>query len=480
MNHGNPSRTLFALTITTALVAGCGDTATSGTPDAGRPTDGGASASDAPLTTDGGATPAMPTVRRYSAMGHDRLFGVAYAADGRFYAVGVAADSTEATADFRTLVARFLPNGDLDTSFGTMGYATANIAQGTNGEVARGIVVQSNGKVVVSATVEAGGMADARDRDIALVRFNTDGSRDMSFGTNGTVILDLSRGVEVTSGASTSFLTDSVWGLTEYADNRLLVTGVQVRAGGMDTDWAVVRLSADGARDTSFGTNGVVTVDINNRSADSRNATVLSDGSIVTAGYYTESGVIRPVLFKLRPDGARDTTFGMNGIYDEVVLPSVTETYAARLQGSSFVTAGYGRSNAMESIDWLSLRISTTGTRDLTYGMNGVARLDRMGFNDNARDLVVLPDNRVMIVGGGRSSATNSDAMVAVFSANGALDTTWGEMGRRVIDLGGGNDFFWAAAVSPDRSRVAIVGNRAFAAMETGNDDGVVWVIPAR
>jgi uncharacterized delta-60 repeat protein len=447
--------------------------------DAGATADA-ASPADVPATVDAGTPSPTPVVTPASAMGHDRLFGVTYGPDGRIYAAGTQADSTDATADFRTIVARFNPDGTLDRTWGTMGYASANIVAGTNGEVARGVVVQSTGKVVVSATVESAGAADMRDRDIALVRFNADGSRDMSFGTNGSVILNLSTGVAVTTGSTTTFLADGAWGLVEYPDNRLVVTGLQVRQGGMDTDFTVIRLSADGARDTAFGTNGVFSLDINNRSADIRNATILADGSIVSAGYYTESGVIRPVLFKLTAAGQRDASFGTNGVYEEQVLAAATETYAARLQGTSFVTAGYGRSNAMESLDWLSLRISANGQRDLTYGNMGVARLDRMGFNDNARDLAVLPDNRVMIIGGGRSSATNSDAMVAVFTANGAVDTSWGEMGRRAFDFGGGSDFFWAIALSPDRSRVAIVGNRAFASGETGNDDGVIWVLPAR
>lgn len=463
-------RTAIALCAVSLFAAGCGSTNSA--------TDAGAdviTATDAATPADGNPMSATPSVLATSAMGHDRLFGVAWDAAGRFYATGVVADSTEATADFRTQVRRFLADGTPDATWGTQGVATHNLAVGTSGEVTRGIVVQRSGKVVVAATVEHVGAMDARDRDIALARFNADGTLDTTFGTNGVVTLDLSDGVL----DGTTYVADTAWALTTYPDDRLVVTGARKRDGGTDTDFAVVRLSADGVRDMAFGTNGVASVDVNNRSASPRNATVLADGSIVMAGYMTDGGAVKPVLFKLTPAGQLDTTFGAGGIYTETVLAVVTEAYAARLQGTSFVTAGYGRASTMESIDWLSLRISATGTRDLTYGNMGVARLDRMGFADNARDLAILPDNRVMLVGGGRSAESDSDGMIAVLTANGQPDTTWGTMGRRVFDFGGASDFFWAVALSPDNSRVALVGARAVAA-GMGNDDSVVFVLPAR
>jgi hypothetical protein len=102
-----------------------------------------------------------------------------------------------------------------------------------------------------------------------------------------------------------------------------------------------------------------------------------------------------------------------------------------------------------------------------------------MGFADNARDLAILPDNRVMLVGGGRATETDSDGMIAVLTANGQPDTTWGNMGRRVFNFGGASDFFWAVALAPDGDRVALVGTRAVAT-GMGNDDSVVYVLPAR
>lgn len=458
MKYASLLRHTLLLASISAFGLGCGDSNT--TADAGATADAGGSA---------------PTVIASSTTGHDRLFGVAWGASGRFYGVGVIADGTEATADFRTLVRRFNADGTPDMTWGTNGVATHNLAVGAGGEVARGVVVQSTGKVVVLATVEHAGAADARDRDVALARFNADGTLDTAFGTGGVVTLDLSDGVL----DGETYVADSAWALVAYADDRLVISGSRKRDGGMDSDFAVVRLSADGARDMTFGTAGVASVDVNNRSASARTVTILADGSIVGAGYMSDGGVVKPVLFKLTPAGQLDATFGTGGVYTETVLPVATEAYAARLQGTSFVTAGYGRGSSTENLDWLSLRISAAGVRDATYGTMGVARLDRMAFNDNARDLAILSDNRVLMVGGGRSSETNSDGMIAMLTADGQRDTTFGANGVRVFDFGGASDFFWAVSISPDQSRAAIVGTRAVAS-GMGNDDGVVYVLPLR
>ena len=437
---------------------------------------------DAGLVDGGGGDASVteaPRVVAVSATGHDRFYGVTFDPAGNFYAVGVVSESNvAATADFETVVAKFTPTGALDTTFGAGGYARRNVAVGLNGEVARGVVVQSTGKVVAVATIEhvAAG-ADARDRDIALVRFNTDGSRDTTFGADGVVTLDLSDGMVVGTG----YVADAAWGLTAYADDRLLVTGAQRRDGGTVAAFAVVRLTAEGARDDSFGTRGVATINVNDRNANPRTPTLLPDGGIVGSGYIDDGGVVKAVLFKLTAAGRPDATFGTGGIFAPTVLAVTTEAYDAIPQGSSFVTAGYGRNATTESLDWVSLRVSGTGVLDPTWGTAGVARIDLARFNDNARALAALPGNRILMVGGGRPSETNVDGMIGVLTATGQADTTFAPRGLRTYDFGGVSDFFWAVAVNPARTHAAIVGARGVgvaAGATTANDDSVVFLLP--
>ena len=423
----------------------------------------------------GSPAEAKPVIVPISENGHDRFFGVTHDPQGNIYATGIVSDGTDATADFATVVAKFLPTGELDPSFGTKGFATHNIVVGTNGEVTRGIVVQSTGKIVVAGTVEHVGAADARDRDIAAIRFNPNGTLDTTFGTNGVAILDLSDGELV----GTTYVADSHWGLSLYPNDKLVLTGAQKAPGRTDLDFAVVRLEANGSFDTTFGTNGVTLLDINMQGASPRTATILADGSAVVTGYTRDvDSVVSPVLFKVTPTGQLDTTFGVNGVFKQIVLGSVTEAYGAALQGTSFVTAGYGRNAAADSLDWISLRIGANGKLDTTYGENGVTKVDVAGFNDNARCVLTLPDNRVLLAGGGRPTMDNVDAMVGLLLENGKVDPSFNAQGFKVYDLGGTSDFFWGSALSPDKKTVALVGVKGVA-MGMGDDDAALMLMPA-
>lgn len=422
-----------------------------------------------------GPAEAKPKLVAISADGHDRFFGVAFDPQGNFYATGTVADGTAGTADFKTVVAKFNAAGELDKTFGANGYAIHNVIVGAGGEHGRSIIVQPSGKLVVVGPVEHMGATDTRDRDIALARFNANGTLDTTFGTgNGVTILDLSAGELVGS----TYVADNAWGLTGYSDGRLLVHGSKKRTGGTDTDFALIRLSADGVVDMTFGMQGTAAIDINNRSASPRSATLLADGSIIGTGYMNDGGPVKAVLYKLNSSGQIDTTFGVNGFFINNVLTATTEAYAAVLQGTSFVTAGYGRNDGTESIDWVSLRITAAGTLDPTYGTGGYVRIDNAGFDDNSRALAVLPDNRLLLVGGGRTATMNSDAMIAVLTPNGAKDTTFSQTGTRLYDLGGSSDFFWGAAVSPDKSIAALVGTKAILMGDAGNDDAAIMVLP--
>jgi uncharacterized delta-60 repeat protein len=427
-----------------------------------------------------GCEPAPPvsdvaTVLPLSKNGHDRLVSAAYGADGSLYASGSFGDGTAATTDLQMLVAKLKSDGTLDTSFGKGGYATHNVVVGTNGELARTVIVQSTGKVVVAGAVDHVGAADARDRDIAAVRFDKDGTLDTSFGNGGSAIFDLSDG-EVNGE---SFVADSAWGLLALADDKLVISASRKRAGGTDTDFVLLRLTADGAPDTSFGSDGVFSLDINQRSASARSVLALDGGALLGAGYMKDGDVTKPVLYKVTAAGQLDTSFGTGGYFAEAVLPAAAEIYSVIRQGDKLVTAGYGRADAAKSLDWVSIRVTSDGKLDTSYGANGVVQIDVAGFNDNARNIVALPDNRLMLVGGGRNTEMNADAMVAVLSADGKLDSTFGQGGMKMVDLGGSSDFWWGLCINPAKSHAVAVGVKGVG-MDPGNDDAALMMLPLR
>lgn len=448
-----------------------------------------------------------------STTGHDRLFGVTFAPDGNILATGQVSTDIDASADFSFVVAKFLPNGQLDRRFGNDGVVTKNVSiGGTARELARGIVVQSTGDIVIAGAAEhdarAAGLA-AQDTDIVLVRFSADGVLDETFGEDGVVRLDLSTAVEGVNnnGAPALLGADAQWGLALADGDALVVHGAQ-RAEGLqsdgvtprtDTDWVLVKLTADGELDTTFSDDGKVTLDIAEANASARAVTVLADGSIIGTGYTTSTALgistQQPVLYKVSATGVFDATFATA---DAIATPGVwhdfatdpenpalrAEAYGAALQGDSFVTIGYGPTPAEggTGTDWVSFRFSASGEQDMTFGDGGRAYIDAGGFGDNGRFVMTLPDDRILAVGVGRRAAQaqpERDAMVAILTADGVPDESFAPGGFKLFDAGGDADHFWSAAIAPnDPTQVAIVGIAGGRTSGVNDDDALLLLLP--
>lgn len=410
-----------------------------------------------------------------SATEADRFQAVIATTGDRYYAAGF----STSTGDSQMTLARFGPTGGLDASFGQGGIATVNVAVGgKTAELARGVVVQSGGKIVIAGPVEHDPTAigdAARDTDIAVVRLDATGQLDPTFGTNGIVRLDLSTGVV----SGTAFRGDTSWGLTLLPGDDLLVVGGKLAdgTGRTDIDYAVVKLTSNGAVDTTFGTNGLVTLDVGNGADNPRTAIVQPDGKIVVSGHTSDAGVVTTVLFRLLPNGQFDSSFGQNGVVNVALLAFVAEAYDVALQGQNLVIAGYGRDASIGTVDIISARFLPNGTWDTTYGNNGVAMIDVAGQDDRSRKLAILPDQRVLIVGQGKPTATTQDGALILLTPNGQRDTTLNGNGVALIDFGGPTDALFGLALSSDKTKAVAVGWKGVdtaAAGPTNNDDARV------
>lgn len=461
------------------LVIGCGDNG-GVAPDAGTTPD---------ATPDARPDFIQPTPVKVpiSDAGNDQLLGAAPASNG-FYAVGWRAPTHEATADRELIVVKLNGMGQLDSQFGGGdGIASLNVQIGGNAEVFRGIVVQPSGKIVVSGVVEDETVA--ADRDVALVRFNADGTPDTGFGTDGTGIIRLDL-----NAALGGMGLDATWGLAQDSTGKLFVHAAQRTAtldGGnadtlTDTDYVVLKLSVDGAPETTWATQGKFTLDIQRSSANVRSIHVLADGSVIASGYSKSTSLgsgsdVQPVVYKLTPAGMLDSSFGSGGLYHEVVLGYITEVYGLAVHSDGkLVTAGYGRNDMAGTNDWISLRLTANGTLDTTWASQGKYLLDPTGMNaaDNLRGNVVLPGGRTALFGSGGPANMTSDAYLVILDSTGKPDTAFGT-GIMKWELGA-NDQLFGGAVSTQGKRAMFVGFKGGGATPsaTSNDDSYVISLP--
>ena len=141
-------------------------------------------------------------------------------------------------------LARYNSNGTLDTSFGTGGKVITDF---TRDDSTFSVAVEPDGKIL------AAGMADvSRGYGFALVRYNSNGTLDASFGAGGIVTTDfglLDQGFSVAYAAS----------LAVQPDGGIVAAGRAYFNGGFHSGLA--RYNSDGTLDANFGTGGKVTAD---------------------------------------------------------------------------------------------------------------------------------------------------------------------------------------------------------------------------
>ncbi|HEV3364950.1 MAG TPA: hypothetical protein VG795_12585 [Acidimicrobiia bacterium] len=406
---------------------------------------------------------------------HDRLLAVANGPDGSAYAAGW----TSPGGDNAMVVAKIGSDGKLDTAFGQDGLATVNVAVGGKTvEVARAVAVDPDGKIVIAGPVEkdpkATGAA-AKDTNIAVVRFDASGKPDSSFGKGGTAVIDIGPGKAV----GESYVADNSWGMAALAGGRVVVFGSTAAADRNDADYAIVGLTKAGALDPAFGTKGITKVDVNGATDNARAVVAQSDGKLVFAGYSRNSeGVIDPVLIRTGADGKLDSGFGKEGVATASVVPGgIAEAYGVALQGDKFVLAGYGRgSSADEKVDLMSMRFNADGSWDKSYGTDGLTRIDVAGDADRGRNVAVLPDGRILVVGSGSPEAGKSDGMVVLLDKEGKPTSRFGTDGRVLSDLGGPGDAWFGLTQAGDGKSVTVVGYKGAdpAATDGSKDDAAV------
>jgi uncharacterized delta-60 repeat protein len=239
-----------------------------------------------------------------------RARGVAIQRDGKIVAVGSKVVGPGRDWDFA--VARYNPDGSLDTSFGGAGYV---ITQFTSAfDQAEAVLIQPDGKIV------AGGVANASSpstQDFALARYNPDGSLDGGFGVAGKVDTQ----DPAAAGA---------WSVAIQPDAKLVV------GGGI-----VARYNAGGSLDTTFGTNGKVALA---GASSARVALVQRDRKIVVAGTFSAPAANDFLVARLKADGSVDTTFGVNGQTRTDFAANEDDVTAAAMQSDGrIVIAGWSR-----------------------------------------------------------------------------------------------------------------------------------------
>lgn len=332
--------------------------------------------------------------------GRSAAHSIAVQNDGKIVAVGAASSGG-------FLIVRLNPDGTPDASFGTAGKVTSDV--GLFG-VANAVALQVDRRIVVAGTTAPGGYCC----QIAVARYNPDGSLDTGFDGDGKLTTYV--------GGITS-----AYGVAVDADGRIVVIGSTYNPIG-PSGVLVVRYNANGSLDTGFGVGGKVITDLGGSSSTGEAVALRSDGMIIVAGAGGPSSDF--AVLRYTASGALDPTFGSAGVvltdfggFDaahDVALDSVGRIVAAGRGHERFAVARY----------------SADGAPDLSFGIAGKVTTQFYAENiEEARAVAIQADGKI-IAGGAAFHNYSRDFAIARYMPDGTLDPSFGVAGEVTTHLG--------------------------------------------
>jgi uncharacterized delta-60 repeat protein len=387
----------------------------------------------------------------------DAVSDVALLSDGKIVVAG-STSQHDALANF--LLARYTSEGHLDETFGRAGKILTDFGEtgvdaslGLDGDdAASSIEVQHDGKIVV---------AGSSDGDLALARYEADGSVDLEFGTRGKVVTDFSGGAAmaierngkiVVAGGAQGFalarylpdgtldptfgrngtISTQLWdydagasGLALQADGNIVVAG---STGGLEPDFAVARYTANGRLDPTFGAGGTVTTAFGkNREDVVEGVAIQADGRIVAVGWSGVDIDAAPYDFavaRYTSEGRLDTSFGSHGRVRTSFGPRRSEdvALALSLQGDGKIVAVGYSSLRGRPYDFALARYTASGRLDSAFGTGGKLRTD-LGRDASANSVAVQPDGKIVVAGEKDVAGDASDTVIVRYTADGRVDS---------------------------------------------------------
>ena len=353
----------------------------------------------------------------------DTAVDLAIQPDGKIVALG---NTQDVGSDDDVVLVRYNADGSLDTSFGSGGKARA---VETGRQRAPGFVIRPDGKFLVVIT------ENTSPSNIAVYRFNSNGSLDAAFGNSGKAVLNFGSSSEANDVAL-------------QTDGKIVIAGKMLF--GDFYRFTVFRMNADGTSDASFNALGYNAV--TSFGGVFTAVALQSDGKIIAAGI--AGGTCQWGRFNTDGtlEGSMIPTNFQNRIEDAVIQPD-----------GKIIFSGYiGSSNSTFTI----ARYNADKTMDGFFGNSGYSTIF-LGNNASSGVSVALQPNGKILVGGYAfpPSLGNYDFALARFNTNGVPDFSFGSNGIVLTNFNGGDDQIAGIALQPDNKVVALgrPGTNAFA-----------------
>ncbi len=338
---------------------------------------------------------------------NERASTIALQADGKIVIIGENIVSADPTQD-KLMIARIDAKGQKDNTFGSAGVLKTDT--GDKKEYGRDGLVLSDGKILALSSSLVG-----TTNNMVVVRTTSAGALDATFGTGGKYVFSKGSG-----GIARSMALQK--------DGKIVVGG---ESGGK---FIVIRLSADGVPDATFGTAGVVTLSTVKAVTAVTTSKILiqKDGKIILVGSgFDADNNSSLAVARFTTTGAVDATYGTDGLA-EIDYTGNEFFYCAALQSDDkLVVGGKFAPLTAAKYETFAARLTTTGAKDATFGTTGFYRGDLSAAQEEMRGMDIQSWDGKIVMGG----YIGDDIGVVRLSANGALDLTFTSKGFAIIDV---------------------------------------------
>lgn len=337
------------------------------------------------------------------------------------------------TVNGYAVVSHYFADGDKDNAFGAGGYSQPITI--TEPKAA----LQQDGKIVV-----AGNVYDPATRrsDFGITRLTASGLVDKSFGAAGYRQIDFSGD------------DDRVSAVALQPNGKILVGGQAYDPSTGYSDFAIVRLNANGALDKSFDGDGKLTTDFAGFYDDLEGLAVMPDGKIIAGGttYNPETFRSSMIAARYNADGSPDESFSGDGKQTTNFSGNSASANAVAVQADGkIVLAGTVGEEFATPTSFALVRYNTNGSLDAGFNGDGKATTD-FGDTINVATAIAIQADGKIVVGGYayNPKSDRNDFAIAKFNSNGTLDKGFNKDGRVRTDYDKGSDEITSIVLLPD------------------------------
>lgn len=361
---------------------------------------------------------------------YSHAYATAVQPDGKVIAAG----ETDNNFGYRIFaVARFNTDGALDTSFGGGGVVFAQFFAGNSDDVAKAVAIQPDGKILVAGESEnvgarhfalarfnadgtpdttfdfdgkapvymngfatamavqsdgrivlTGGANNGSNYDFGVVRYNPDGSPDMSFDDDGKLTTAIGSGY------------DYPHGVVIQPDGKIVVAGTV--HNGSNYDFALIRYNANGSLDNSFDYNAIASTGIGSAADDVTDLALQPDGKLLVSGSTHNGSNNDFALTRFNTDGSLDASFDGDGRLTTTFGSGDDAANGVAIQADGRILLAGGASNGAND-DFALARFNADGSLDASFDGDGKLLTPIGAGLDVGHDVALAANGRIVVVG---------------------------------------------------------------------------------